>query len=308
MNQYYDDAVSTLTTWAEGLASSLPNFLAAFAVVSAFSILAGPISRLVGKAILKMSDSDAITRLSRSVSRVALMLIGLFIALGILGLDKTVTSLLAGAGVIGIALGFAFQDIAANFIAGVTMGVRHPFAIGDVIETNGHQGTVKQLNLRNTIIETFAGQRVIVPNKEVLTHPLINYHTTGLRRVEIEVGISYDDDIEKASQVVKDGIAKFDFLAEDKDVEVVASAFGGSSIDLKVRYWIPSPGDKPYPAAVHEGVVAIKKAFDAEGIDIPFPIRTLKLGEAESSLVEDLSQLSMAPAEPNNGEAKRTAS
>lgn len=290
MNQFYEDVMQTLTSWAEGLAASIPNILAALAVVTLFALVAGPLSRLISGAVRGVSESAAISRLSGRLSRYGIILAGTFVALGILGLDKTVTSLLAGAGVVGIALGFAFQDIAANFVAGVTMGIRHPFSIGDVIETNGFMGHVRQINLRSTVLETFDGQQVIVPNKDVFTNSLTNFYATGLRRVELEVGISYDDDIEKACELAKAAVSSFDFLAEGKSVDVIANGFGGSSIDLKVLYWIAYPGDTSYLSALHHGIVAVKKAFDAEGIEIPFPIRTLQLGEPNEGWKDSVSE------------------
>ncbi len=270
-----------LTGWAETAIAGLPNFVVALAVALVFALLARWVSKLTGRVAEQVSETQAITRLAAAVVKYAVIGIGLVIALGILGLQKTVLSLLAGAGVVGLAIGFAFQDLAANFIAGIVMGIRKPFEIGDVVQTTDYMGTVKEINLRNTLIETFDGQLVLIPNRQVFENPLTNFSRLGTRRVDLEVGVGYDTELAKAATVAKQAIESLDFLAPDKDVDVVAKEFGGSSINFSVRYWIPYPGDVPYPAAVHEGVLAIKRVFDDHEIDIPFPIRTLDFSMSE---------------------------
>ena len=117
--------------------------------------------------------------------------------LSILQLDKAVTSILAGAGIIGLALAFAFQDIAANFISGIFISFRKPIKLGDVVKINDYMGKVEQINLRDTIILTFQGQMVIIPNKDVFQSPIENYSLLGRRRLDLVVGVSYGDDLEK---------------------------------------------------------------------------------------------------------------
>ncbi len=278
----YGILVDKLTSWAEAAVAGLPNLVVAVAVLALFVVAGRLTSGLVRRIAKEVSEAEAIVRLMTRLTRYAIVVLGFIVALGILGLQKTVFSVLAGAGVVGLAIGFAFQDLAANFIAGIVMGLRKPFDVGDIIRTNDHMGTVRAINLRNTLLETFSGQLVIVPNKEVFENPLVNYSAEGLRRVEIEVGVAYDSDLERAAAIVREAVEHLDFLAPDTDVTVVAEEFGGSSINFTVRYWIEYPGEVGYPAARHAGIVAIKKAFDEHEIDIPFPIRTL-----DFSLTED---------------------
>lgn len=120
----------------------------------------------------------------------------------------------------------------------------------------------------------------MIPNKEVFEKPLVNYSMSAKRRIDIEVGVTYETDLEKAVEVATGAIEELDFLLEGEPVEVLARGFGGSSIDFSVRYWIDVEGEVAYPRARHAGVLAIKRAFDANGIEIPFPIRTLDLSRA----------------------------
>ena len=147
-------------------------------------------------------------------------------------------------------------------------------------------GFVETINLRNTIVRTLDGKRVIVPNRMVFENPLINYHSHGKRRVEIPVGVAYDTDLQRATRVAREAVEELGFRAEATEVEVLAEGFGASSIDFLVRYWIPFPG-MDYFDARHEGVLAIRRAFDEHGISIPFPIRTLDLSRGGGNLLSD---------------------
>ncbi len=285
-----------LTGWLETAVAGLPNFVVAVVVVVAFAILAGWASKLTARLADRVSETKAITRLAGTIVKYGVIAVGLVVALGVLGLQKTVFSLLAGAGVVGLAIGFAFQDLAANFIAGIVMGIRKPFEIGDVVQTIDFTGTVKEINLRNTLIETFDGQLVLIPNRKVFENPLTNYSRLGTRRVDLEVGVGYDTNLAEATKVAKRAIESLDFLAPDKSVDVVAKAFGGSSIDFSVRYWIEYPGDISYPAAIHEGVLAIKRAFDEHEIDIPFPIRTLDFSMSKDDAMRFAEATTREPA------------
>ncbi|MEX0648198.1 MAG: mechanosensitive ion channel family protein [Balneolaceae bacterium] len=195
-----------------------------------------------------------------------------------LNLDGTVTSLLAGAGIIGLALGFAFQDIAANFISGVLLSTRHPFGIGDIIETNEFFGTVQKLNLRNTIILTPQGQIVYIPNKAVFENPFTNYTKNGERRIDLACGISYGDDLEKVKEVTLKAVSGIEHRDKNRDVEFFYSEFGDSSINFLVRFWVNFHLHKDFWEPQSEAIMAIKKAFDDNDIMIPFPIRTLDFG------------------------------
>lgn len=271
-----------LDSWLDGAIALLPNLTVALVALVAFylgSQLANRVARRVGS---RVATNQAIVRLLASVVQYSVLATGFVVALGIIGLQKAVVSILAGAGVAGLAVGFAFQDLAANFIAGVGMGIRQPFQIGHLIKTSDYLGHVETINLRNTIIRSLDGERVIVPNRMVFENPLVNYHSYGTRRVEIEVGVAYDTSLSKATSTAKNAIEALDYRADGTEVEVVSEGFGASSIDFLVRFWIPFPGHD-YFGARHDGILAIKQAFDDEEISIPFPIRTLDLSGVQAS-------------------------
>jgi small-conductance mechanosensitive channel len=205
-------------------------------------------------------------------------LIGVFIALGILNLDGTVKSLLAGAGIIGLALGFAFQDIASNFISGMLLSIRHPFGIGDIIDTNGYYGTFVKMNLRNTVLLTPQGQRVFLPNKMVFESPFENYTSESRRRIDLSCGDSYGDDLEKAKKLAIQAVESINSYDTTRPVELYYNEFGDSSINYVIRFWVNFNTNNDFWNAQSDAIMAIKKLYDDEDIMIPFPIRTLDFG------------------------------
>ena len=264
--------------WTEGLIAMLPNFLVAVVVVVLFWLIAKVVSSGVKKGLGKVTDNRAVTNLLSTLVYIALVAVGLFVALGVLNLDKTVTSLLAGAGIIGLALAFAFQDAAENLVSGVTISVSRPFKVGDLVETNGFFGTVEQINLRSTSIRRPQGQLVIIPNSAVFKNPMINYTETADRRVDLDVGVSYADDLERAREVALEAVRGVEGRNEEREPELFYKAFGGSSIDFVVRFWLTNAYQGNYLAAQSAAIIRIKQAFDREGISIPFPITTLDFG------------------------------
>jgi len=267
-----------LQTWLEAGIKHLPNFVVAILIAIVFSIIA----RFAGKAMKNLLnnalDSPQIANLLASIFKVCILVAGIFVALDFLGLTGTVTSLLAGAGIIGLAIGFAFQDMTENLIAGIAMGIRKPFEIGDVVEADKVFGKVKTINLRNTLVETFFGQIEVVPNKILFRNILTNYSTTGIRRVEVPVGISYADDPEQAAEVIVKQINQYDFVIKKDDTAVFAKDFGDSSVNLLLWFWIDYPGETGFMQARHQAVVGVKQALESADILIPFPIRTLDFG------------------------------
>jgi small conductance mechanosensitive channel len=198
-----------------------------------------------------------------------------FIALSIIVLDKAVTFLLAGVGIVGLALGFAFQNIASNFVSSVLMAVSRPVRIGDVIESNDYFGTIININLRCTIIRTMQGQHVHIPNKDIYNKPIKNFSEEGKRRIDLKCGVSYGDDLEKVKRVTIDAIKNIDYILPNEGVTLFYKEFGDFAIDFEVRYWVDFKKQPDYLEALSDGILQIKKAYDANNIMIPFPIRTL---------------------------------
>ncbi|EDM79919.1 Small-conductance mechanosensitive channel [Plesiocystis pacifica SIR-1] len=276
------DRLSTkLIGWGQTAIEMLPNFILAVLVVIGFGLVARHAGRALARALDRLMNNEALSSLLSNVVKVAFVIAGLSIALSLLHLDKAVTSLLAGVGVVGLALGFAFQDIAANFISGALLAFRGPFDAGDIIEVEGRTGTVEEIHLRRTVLRTFDGLNVIVPNKDVFQSVLVNYSRTEERRVDLDLGVAYSDDLERAKETAREALEDLSLRDLDRPIEVLFTGFGDSAINLQVRVWLAEPTQFSYLEARSDMVIAIKSAFDAAGLTIPFPIRTLDFGAME---------------------------
>lgn len=281
-----------LETWSTAFLTNLPNILIAVFVMVAFYFIARYAKKYSRKLLSKIVSNPAVIKLGGTVVFIALAAIGLIIALNILNLSKTVTSLLAGAGVVGLALSFAFQDVAANFISGLFLTIRRPIKKGDQIKTNGLHGIVQDISFRSTTIETFQGQTLTVPNRMIFENPIENISANGRRRIDLEVGVSYSSDLGHVRDVAENCLKGLESVEQSKPVKVIFTGFGGSSINFKLMYWCCVNTEPGYLQALNDGVMAVKKAFDKEDINIPFPIRTLqfdpKSQEKLASVVEEI--------------------
>jgi small conductance mechanosensitive channel len=281
-----------LAGWARAFVLQLPNLAVAVAVLVGFWLLARLVRNLAMRFLRRVSHSEQVNLLVSQTLYVALVAAGAFVALGILGLQKTVASLLAGAGIIGLALGFAFQDIAANFMAGIYLSVEHPFRRGHLIKTKDWFGVVQEVSLRWTEILTQQGQLVLIPNKQVFENPIMNYSTRGKRRVDMSFGVSYGDDLGKVRRVAIAALEGLPGRLPDKEVELFYDEFGESSIDLSLRFWIEFHTQADYLKARSEAIERLKRAFDDNGITLPFPTRTLDFAvKGGETLTEALAEV-----------------
>lgn len=288
-----DSAIARVGEWVDTAVTNLPNLVAAIVVLIVFSLLAKFARKLLSRVLGRVSDYRAVNRLLSTLLYLAVLSVGVLVALGALNLDKTVTSLLAGAGILGLAVGFAAQDSVENLIAGIMLSVRRPFKEGELVTANGVFGVVSEINLRSTVIRSPSGQLIYVPNKLVFGNPLTNYSELRMRRVDVSCGVGYADDLEQARTVAIRAIEGVEGRDTEKDVDFFYEEFGGSSINFVVRFWIPfGTSQADYLAARSDAMIRLKKAFDAEGVSIPFPITTLDFGiEGGVALKEQLSAM-----------------
>ena len=267
-----------LDSWLDAFINLIPNMAVTLVLLVIFLLLAKFGSKLFRKLFSKTSNNEALEHLFSTVIYVAILSLGLFIMLGVLGLDRALTSILAGIGVVGLALAFAFQDITANFLSGIILAFRRPFKTGDIIETKDIMGKVTKTNLRDTVIETFQGQEVYIPNKDFLQHAFYNFSALEKRRIDIVVGVSYAEDLEKVEEVVLSTMKNLDGVIDKELMVLDYCEFDSSSINFNIRFWIKYPGEPNYFIMRSKAIKAIKSAFDEQDITIPFPIRTLDFG------------------------------
>lgn len=278
--------LNELATWHKTFITMLPNLALALVIFSVFWIAAKIAKRYTARALKKSEFNINLNNLITSALKISIIGLGAVFALGVLKLDKTVMSFLAGLGVAGIAIGFAFQDLASNFISGIMIAIRAPFKIGDVIMIGTTLGTVLEIKLRDTVIKNFDGQIIIVPNKDFMSKEITNYASNGQRKVTVSVGVGYGDNLVDAKSTIVKALSNRPYILKDPEMIVFCDSFGASSMDLKVFFWIKYPGENIIEAK-DDAIVCIKNALDDGGFDIPFPIRTLDLPD---SLTQSLAK------------------
>jgi small-conductance mechanosensitive channel len=173
-------------------------------------------------------------------------------------------------------LGFALQDVAKNFIAGLLILLQRPFEIGDVVNVSGFTGTVLDISLRTTDIRTADGLFVTIPNGDVFVSSITNYTRAPKRRIEIQAGVSYDAQPEKVKQIALEAVQEVTGLLDPPAPQVVYSNLGDSAVEISVYYWVDML-KVDFMEARDEGVRAIKAAFEQQGIDMPYPTMAVLL-------------------------------
>lgn len=290
MKEVFSQLWNKLYNWGVDFVLILPNLIVAIFVFVASIFIARYSKRTTLNLLEKVSSNQAVNRLLANFATAGFVVIGLIVALGVLDLNKTVTSLLAGAGVVGLAIGLAFQDPILNIISGVILSVKQvPFEIGDLIRTNDYYGHVTRISLRTTILKSLSGEDIVLPNKIVVQNPIVNYSFSAERRVDLSCGVAYNSNLDQVKEIVVSAIDKNIERLEDREIEFMYEEFAGSSINFTVRYWMAETGEKDFLESRSKALVAIKKAFDKEGIVIPFPIRTLEF--SQENVVEGMSRI-----------------
>ncbi|WP_017257920.1 mechanosensitive ion channel family protein [Pedobacter arcticus] len=286
---------SKLTNWFESFIRLLPNLAMAALVMVIGVFIAKFVRNFALKMVRKVSHLETINRLFASFMYILVIGVTLFTALDILNLDKAVTTALAGAGILGLALAFAFQDIAANFMSGIFMSFRHPFNVGDLVKLGNYKGRIEAINLRDTALISLEGQKIIIPNKEVFQNPIENYSSTGIRRLDLKGRVSLTEDLEKVRTMTLNAVETLSERDTKKEVEFFYDEFAESSITFDLRIWMQDPEQKKYLSARNNAIMSIKKAFDEANIIIPFPVRTLDFGNKSNENLLDV----IKPEKPN---------
>lgn len=286
-----------LILWSHEFIRLLPNILLAAFITVLGIYIAKWIRKLAEKLIGTVSQNKSLNNLFTSFIYIFTIAIAIFTALSILKLDKAVTSILAGAGILGLALAFAFQDIAANFISGIFISFRRPLHIGDIVKISDYMGRVEEINLRDTVIRTFQGQMVIIPNKDVFQNPIENFSLLGKRRMDLTIGVSYGDDLDKVRQVTLAAVQGIEGLSATDETTLFFNEFGDSSINFIIRLWAKSPDQPTWLKVGNDAILRIKKAYDENDIMIPFPIRTLDFGIKGGTVLSDMPVKLQRPSE-----------
>jgi small conductance mechanosensitive channel len=260
----------------------VPRFLVAIVILFvfwlSFRLTNGPLSALMRRSGL---EPVLVTLLVDKIYRFALLVFGLVMAAGQVGIN--VGAALAGIGVVGIAVGFAAQDMLANVISGFVIFWDKPFGVGDFITVNDQYGAVTNVTLRSTRIRTNRNTYVVIPNRRIVDDVLVNHSKHGETRLDIPVGIAYKENIPEARDVILAAVTGLEGVADKPAPSVVVDGLGDSSVNLLVRVWIDEAREEQ--PVFFRVVEASKLALDAAGIQIPFPHLQLFVDDVEERVL-----------------------
>lgn len=252
----------------------IPHLVVAVVVFILTLLLSGLVARWVQRAAkIRIEDTETRRLLSR-LARWSVIILGTMAALD--QVDFDVTGFVAGLGIAGFTIGFALQDIARNFVAGILLLIRQPFDIGDAVEAGDYAGTVLDIKVRDTVLKTWDGEMVIVPNMDIFTNPIKNYSRLPSRRRTVYIGLGYGEDLNRATRIFLEAIAAVEGVLDEPVPTLLAEELGDSALVMAARFWINQETHSVF--GVHSAVVqAIKEAAEREDIDLPYPTQTVRV-------------------------------
>lgn len=278
-----EDAVTKLWDkldgWLDALILKLPNILMAILVMVLFYFLAKGTVKLLRRTLLQKISQVSIQDIIAKITSVTIIMVGFFIALGVLELDKVLTSILAGAGVVGLAIGLALQGTLSNTFGGLVLSFLPRIRIDDYIETAEASGFVDEISLRNIVIRRPDNNYVVVPNSKFIDGAFTNYSLTDRSRIAVSCGVGYESDLQVVEDLTINTIKDAFPQKDGEGVEFFFTEFGDSSINFKVLFWIDMTKVLEEHVAKHKAIKSIKARFDENDINIPFPIRTMDFGK-----------------------------
>ena len=234
--------------------------------------LAKIISRWIETSLIKSRVEKTLAKFIKNLSHIVLLVFVVIAAVASLGVETTQFAVVLGAA--GLAIGLALQGSLANFASGFLMIIFRPFKVGDFIEAAGIKGTVKEIQIFNTIVNTPDNVRAIIPNAQITGGNVLNYTANGTRRVDLVVGISYEDDLKKAKMIIEGVLSSDDRVLNDPGPTVAVSELADSSVNFVVRPWVNSTD---YWGTYFDMTAKIKLALDKNDITIPYPQRDVHI-------------------------------
>ena len=234
--------------------------------------VAGILRNILDRVMKRGGMDDMLRKFLRNIAFAVLMTFVVIAAISSLGIQTA--SLVAVLGAAGLAIGLALQGSLANFAAGVLMILFRPYKLGDLVNVAGTQGFVEEVDVFTTTLRLPDKTKIIIPNGQIMADKITNFMDSDIRRMDLEIGIGYGDDIDHAREVLTAAVSSSEYELEDPPLQVTVASLGDSSVNLAVRPWVKA---SDYAPASHEVTERMMKALDAAGISIPFPQRDVHM-------------------------------
>lgn len=266
-----ENAIETVDRLTTGFVASLPTIAIALIVIALFALMAVWVRATVSR----MVEGRKRRNLGRALGRLASVTIiftGLLVGVSIVAPSVGAAELLQLLGVGSVAIGFAFRDILQNFLAGILLLLREPFRQGDRVIYEGYEGVVEEITTRSTLISTYDGNRVIVPNGEIYTHPLTVLTAFPKIRTQYDFGIGYENDLDDAMDVIKTAVASTDGVLKDPAPIVQIAELGSSAVHIRALWWT---GNTVAPDILSDVLRSVIMATESANISMPFPTQVV---------------------------------
>ncbi|WP_417523348.1 mechanosensitive ion channel family protein [Marinovum sp.] len=260
-----------IDAWLDGFLRLLPNIAVGLVVLVVFWLLAGWIGRVLARQGHK-HDRPSLGDVGGALVRWAIIIVGVMLAITIIAPSITPGDLFAGLGISSVAIGFAFKDILQNMLAGILILLRQPFQVGDQIVSGGFEGTVERIETRATLIKTYDGRRVVIPNADIYTDAVTVNTAYDTRRSQYDIQIGCSDDFDKACKIMVETCAGVDGVLNDPAPEALPWSMDADGNTVRLRWWTKSA--RADVVQVWARVIRdVYNALDKAGVDMPYPTR-----------------------------------
>ncbi len=250
-------AIESLKELGREFTAVLPLVLIALVVAALSYYVAVASAQLIRWLTKTRIESGLLRQVSGNVVAVFVFIVGIYIALRVSGLTRLAVTLLGGTGLVGLALGFAFRDIAENYLASILISLNHPFRVGDLIEVEGAKGYVRKVTTRGTVLNTLEGNQIQLPNSTVYKGKITNFTATPLSRKDFTVGIGFEDSITKAQGIMMKVLLDHAAVVAEPEPLVIVESLGAATVNMRVFYWFDQ--SKHSPLKVSSSVIRLAK-------------------------------------------------
>ncbi len=239
MDNFFSDLMVQAGAYYSELVVFLPRLVLALVAFFLLWILANRSKKLVTEKLRNRTDDSLLAMFMGQITKIVIVLFAFLVGLKIIGLADIAAGLITGASVSAIVIGFAFKDIAENFLAGIILAFNRPFRVGDTVELDSIVGKVVSLEMRTTHMKSFDGKDIYIPNANIIKKPVVNYTIDGFLRQDFVIGLDYSDDPEKAIELLSTTMDTIKGpLKENKSTNIFISNLGTSTIDVTIQYWL----------------------------------------------------------------------
>lgn len=282
------EIINKLHEYYKAFLQSVPRIGLAILIIIIGIIIAGWLTAIFKKRVIKHSQDALMADFLAKAVRLILIICILLLALHAAGLSGIAGAIMATAGASAVVLGFAFKDIAENFLAGIILAFNRPFNVNDTVQIENVSGKVTSMEFRYTKISTFDGRNVYIPNADVLSKPVVNFTENGFFRNEFIIGVSSLHDIEKAKQIIMSCINEDDQVVKDAQHVnfVVEDELAGNIINLKVMFWVKTEDFRKSTLQVRGRVMQkIKKSLEEKAITLPANVTEFRLQNSSANTI-----------------------